>query len=640
MTEKEEIIKPVSQGLQTKDQLHQRMNWLSGILESAKDMVAALDTNFCFVAFNSAYKKEFNSLFGTEIYIGMPLEDAISHLPSKLKGARANWGMVLQGKEFSRQWNLVNKDLEEKHYEVNYSCIRNEKGEIIGATTFIRDITEKVKAQEEVKNTREFVLLANTMPEIIWTSWKNGRNDFFNKRATEYSGIPQESLLKKGWQQLIHPDDLQASLFMLHEFRQKGEPIELEYRLLRKDGTYRWFMVRLVPLKIINGEFVKYLGSATDIHEKRMLLEKLAQKAKELQQISEAIPQLVWTSNSEGQHSFFNRRWMEYTGLHLDSASDNELWTTALHPEDLEQTLFKWNHSLSTGASYHTEYRLRGKDRAYRWFLSVAVPLRNKGGKIIQWFGTLTDIHDQKLQRDELDQKNQRLFQINHYLDEFVHVVAHDLRSPVAGLKLSFELLNQVEEEKKEKILKGCNSYLDRLDNTLKGLVQLIEIQEDTDCLQCEEVDVRSLSEEIAVDLQEKIQKAGATFSYGTFEWESIFYPKPYLFNILQNITRYALHFRDPGRELRFHISTSLHEEGFLLIRLEENGPGLNLDKEMKNLFKPFSHINKGSDRQGMGMSIVKHIVEKNGGKILVESTMGKGTTFEIYLKEYKKENE
>ena len=181
----------------------------------------------------------------------------------------------------------------------------------------------------------------------------------------------------------------------------------------------------------------------------------------------------------------------------------------------------------------------------------------------------------------------------------------------------------------------GCQTYLERLDNTLQGLVQLIEVQEDSSLTKREALDLRQMIDLVVNDLQGKIKEADATVILGSFDCETIIYPKPYLYIILRNVLRYALRFRNPDQKIKFKIDSKASGAGGMLIQIQENGPGLNLEKEMKNLFKPFSHINRGSDRKGMGLAIVKYMVEKNGGNIEVESSEGNGTTFRIFLKGY-----
>ena len=123
--------------------------------------------------------------------------------------------------------------------------------------------------------------------------------------------------------------------------------------------------------------------------------------------LADAIPQMVWTTALDGRVEYWNKAWYDYTGLSFEQTRDWG-WTPVLHPEDLDQCLETWRHSLATGARYNVEYRMRrGADQAYRWHLGRALPMRGSDGKIVQWVGTCTDIDDQKRAEEELTQRVQ-----------------------------------------------------------------------------------------------------------------------------------------------------------------------------------------------------------------------------------------
>ena len=120
--------------------------------------------------------------------------------------------------------------------------------------------------------------------------------------------------------------------------------------------------------------------------------------------LADAMPEIVWTTKPDGSVEYFNQRWIEYTGLSLDE-SRNWGWKIVLHPDDLQRSLGRWNESLKTGAPYEIEYRLKGKDGDYRWFVGRGFSMRDEHGAIVQWVGNCTDIDDQKRARDELERR-------------------------------------------------------------------------------------------------------------------------------------------------------------------------------------------------------------------------------------------
>ncbi|GAA4372176.1 PAS domain-containing protein [Hymenobacter koreensis] len=119
--------------------------------------------------------------------------------------------------------------------------------------------------------------------------------------------------------------------------------------------------------------------------------------------LAEMIPQLVWTTDAEGFHDYFNQRWIDYTGYTVENSAGTEMWNNLLHPDDRQRARERFAHSLKTGEFYEIEYRFISKDGNYRWFLGQAVPLRNDEGQIVKWFGTCTDIEQQKQLQDRLE---------------------------------------------------------------------------------------------------------------------------------------------------------------------------------------------------------------------------------------------
>jgi PAS domain S-box-containing protein len=125
----------------------------------------------------------------------------------------------------------------------------------------------------------------------------------------------------------------------------------------------------------------------------------------EIQFLADFIPQLVWITDPRGYHLYFNQRWVDYTGYTLaDSVGDN-MWNDLLHPDDRARARLVWGHSLATGNNYEIEYRFKSEEGDYRWFLGQASPRRDESGDIVTWFGTCTDIHDQKLARESLTER-------------------------------------------------------------------------------------------------------------------------------------------------------------------------------------------------------------------------------------------
>src|SRR5450432_2339609 len=125
--------------------------------------------------------------------------------------------------------------------------------------------------------------------------------------------------------------------------------------------------------------------------------ERFPRELEILRQLADALPQIVWVTRPDGRHLYYNRRWYEYTGMAIDQGIDEE-WDRLFHPDDVDRSNHLWTEALQSGEPYNIEFRFRrAADGEYRWFLGRALPHRDAEGQITNWFGTCTDIHEQKL---------------------------------------------------------------------------------------------------------------------------------------------------------------------------------------------------------------------------------------------------
>ncbi|HTK06503.1 MAG TPA: PAS domain S-box protein [Ktedonobacteraceae bacterium] len=238
--------------------------------------------------------------------------------------------------------------------------------------------------------------LINAIPQFVWMAHPDGAVYYVNQRWMDYNNVSEEHIQGKNWIHDIHPDDRQQTLTGWHHSLKDGSPYEIEYRVRNgKTGEYRWFLAQGVPLKNAQGQIIRWLGTLTDIHEKK-------QAEEEIRLLINTIPQFVWMARLDGYIYYVNQRWLDYTGA-TEEQLLGENWLQFVHPDDRQNLTTIWHNALRTGTPGEVEHRTRqGKTGEYRWFLARAVPLKNTQGQIIKWFGTVTDIHAQKQAEESL----------------------------------------------------------------------------------------------------------------------------------------------------------------------------------------------------------------------------------------------
>jgi PAS domain S-box-containing protein len=278
-----------------------------------------------------------------------------------------------------------------------YEPLRDPVEKVTGLITFGYEVTDQVLARRAVEESeRRIRRILDGIPEIIWTADPAGVNTFFNKTWYEYAGEAPGSEVQAISSLLIHPHDFDLTRRKWQLSLDTGVPFENEYRLRKSPrGEYRWVLARALPLHNEAGQVTEWIGTATDIHDQRVALDKLAETRRQFQFLADMIPHLVWRTDAEGNHDYFNQRWYAFTGLTYEETKDKG-WSLVLHPDDYGRTLEIWHKSLRDGTPYEVEYRFRKADGTYRWFLGRALPLLDEAGRVLKWFGTCTDIHDQR----------------------------------------------------------------------------------------------------------------------------------------------------------------------------------------------------------------------------------------------------
>ncbi len=371
-----------------------------------------------------------------------------------------------------------------------------------------------------------------------------------------------------------------------------------------------------------------------DVTEHVLARKQVEESAEKMGIMFEAIPQMAWQAQPDGTITYFNNKWYEFTGSNFTELQYG--WVNYLHPDDREFTNTSWNHSLTTGDTYELEYRwLRASDNTYRWMLGRAKPVKNTNGDIILWVGTCTDIHDQKQTYAELDNKNQELIKVNELLDTFVYTAAHDLKSPVINLKSLFELINETEDQAmRQQYFKTIDVAINRLDDTISGLVEVIEVRSEDNKI-AKIISFDEILKSVLADFDSNLTAMNGTIIANFNDCVEICYLKSYLTSIFTNLIGNAIKYRDVAKPLQIELS-AYKENGYAVLTVKDNGTGIDLAKNGNRIFKAFNRFTRAAQGKGLGLYLIKTMVERNGGKLEVESELNVGTRFKLYLKEYR----
>ena len=380
---------------------------------------------------------------------------------------------------------------------------------------------------------------------------------------------------------------------------------------------------------------------------RRRAEEELRAQEARFRTLVNAIPQLAWMADRTGARYWFNDRWYDYTGTSFEDVQGWG-WRKLHHPDHSERVLQTMRHSFDTGEPWEDTHPLRGKDGTYRWFLSLALPIRSEDGSITNWLGTNTDITEQKNAESEREralaleqQVRSAAERATRARDEVMAIVAHDLRNPMNTIATSATIIGDSLEKRAEQgvdisnpalsvDLKTCveaiQSSVKTMDRLICDLLDVSRMEAGSFSIQRSHVDIGDLLEE---NLKLCESQARAKKIKVSSEIPSGLPPvsgdRNRLDQVLSNLLGNAFKFTPEGGQV---VVRARKVDASVEITLEDSGPGISA-ADLPRIFDRYWRGDRASrDGAGLGLAICKGIVDAHGGEIWVESALGRGTTF------------
>jgi PAS domain S-box-containing protein len=469
--------------------------------------------------------------------------------------------------------------------------------------------------------------------QLIWTLDSAGEMVGEQPSWAAYTGQAFARYQGRGWLDAVHPDDRLASIEVWEYAVSLRVPYELEHRLRHRDGDYRYFSVRAVPVLFDDGTIREWAGIHTDITERKRTEQSLRDGARHFRELADSMPQIVWGADPDGLFDYYNRRWYEFTGR-PEGISGDASWTDVVHPDDQKECLARWRAATQSGDAYEIEYRLRERGGSYHWFLRRALPVRDHDGKITRWFGTCTNIDGVKHTEDVLRRANVEADAANRELEAFSYSVAHDLRTPLRSID-GFSLA--VLEDNADQLDTAGKTNLARVRAAAQRMAHLID-----DLLSLSRVSLADLHKErvnlttLARAVEERLRAADperdVEFAVEDGLW--VVGDSALLGAVLENLLGNAWKFTSARK--RAHIEVGLaSKNGRPTFFVRDDGAGFDMAYANK-LFRAFQRLHTTTEfpGTGIGLATVRRIVRKHGGQVWAEGELAHGATFFFTLGE------
>jgi PAS domain S-box-containing protein len=282
---------------------------------------------------------------------------------------------------------------------------------VIAAVAGQLDLVRRATEAEAAERERQFRTMANSISQLAWMADREGYIFWYNDRWYDYTGTTIEQMQGWGWQKVHHPDEVDRVVERIKIAFTTGQPWEDTFPLRSRTGEYRWFLSRALPIFDAGGKVVRWFGTNTDITEQRQIEQALRESERQFRTLANSIPQLAWMADHEGYIFWYSDRWYDYTGTTLEEMQGWG-WQKVHHPDEVDRVVARIKVAFGTGEPWDDTFPLRSKSGEYRWFLSRALPIADAEGRVVRWFGTNTDVTEQREleralreSRDELEQK-------------------------------------------------------------------------------------------------------------------------------------------------------------------------------------------------------------------------------------------
>lgn len=498
------------------------------------------------------------------------------------------------------------------------SPIKNSNGKIIGASKIARDITEEIATRKKIAESEERYydlitsspfaigvlqgedLIITTANAAIIEIWGKGREIV---GRSYFEALPE--LAEQGYKEVF-----------AHVYK-TGIPfnaVETPVHILQNGiMTLKYYNFLLYPQRNIKGETNGIGIIATEVTSQALLNKKLKESEENFRQLAELMPEKITTTDADGNVIYYNKNWLDYTGLSFDELKDWG-WEKIVHSDDLEKNTKQWKETIAAGSKLVVEERLLNKNNEYRWHLSRLSPVKDEAGKITKWISATTDIHDQKTREQTKD--------------DFISIASHEMKTPLTTAKAYLQLLEITITPGNENAFlyaRKASDSVTRLNNLIEELLDVSKIQGGKLNYTISSFNFNEMIDDTVGDIQHSspmhtIVKTGKVTEEVTGDKDRL---QQVVINLLSNAIKYS-----PDRgEVFINVEQNDKE---IKVSVKDNGIGIskqNLEKIFDKYYRVQGH---GINFQGLGIGLfISHeIVQRHHGEIWAESEPGKGSIF------------
>lgn len=636
-----EVKGVISTALETTEQIISRKKLktneakMRGILEGSTDYVAAVDLEGRLMLFNSALGDECFKVYGKYPKVGDHISSVFGETHNQNDNFDHAWHRAIDGESFTTV-DKYDFDGLARYFQISYSPIRDEDGILIGTTKTARDIT-KFKNNEDalIESESSFRALSETMPQIVWTADSKGYLQYINPKGEDYTGRKKEECLGNGILSSIHRDDIKGLLKKWGKAVSTKKPLNIECRLKSRAGTYKWFLFRALPYASKNeSNTLKWVGTSTNIHNHKTLLEQLSKSEERLNLALESGHIGLWDwslrTNQVYMSNTCSKAWElndRKDTLTLDDCME------LVHENDRDNVWDSFFLSAHTGKPYDIDYRLApGKKEETTWINAKGKCFLNKYGRLSRITGVVINITKKKQATLELQKAKADAESANKLKSAFLANMSHEIRTPLGVIAGFTDLLRseQIKKSDKKQYSDIVSRTTTQLSTIIDDILDLSKVEAGQLATEINDVPLDKLIKEVvaALKVKAKDKKIRLKTELQDIKGITIGTDPTRISQILFNLIGNAIKFTSEGSVT---VEATMRDK-VVRIYIADTGIGVSLEKQ-RLLFKPFSQIDPSITRKfggtGLGLTLSKKLAKVlHGDILLISSKPGKGSVF------------
>ncbi len=527
---------------------------------------------------------------------------------------------------------------QEHYFNLSYTPLFD-NGQVTSIIHVAIDVTEQVEARKNIEEgSKQLNELANAMPQVVWIAEPNGEVTYYNDRVSAFEGVQKLADGSWTWQLMLHPEDEKSTVEEWGRAVREGFIYQKEHRLQMKDGTFRWHLSRAFPQRDDKGNILKWFGTATDVHEQKASEEALRRSEEQLRLTVEGAEIGTFYFYPQEGELFWSVKTKELMGLPPDAEVNPDAFIKAVHPDDRERCARIVQEAVQpeNGGSYENEFRIvRFSDGKTRWLRSKGKVSFDEQENPIRFTGVTQDISPRKESEEALESTNKQLLRINNDLDNFIYTASHDLKAPITNIEGLMQLLLRnlpdeiLETERVQRIAGMMEESVERFKKTIANLTEVVKLQKEHSGEKVS-IDLGVVIREVQLDLEPMIEAADAVVEIDAENCQSIRFSEKNLRSVVYNLLSNAIKYRSSDRKpiVQIHCEST---NAYDVLSVKDNGLGMAEDR-LGQLFTMFKRFHAHVEGTGIGLYMVKKMVENAGGHIKVESQLGEGSVFRVYF--------